>query len=470
MRKRLIYSLLLLFVCLFAAPLSWAGTKAPKYVFYFIGDGFGVNQAALAEAYRSARKDGHAFERLAMNTFPVVGLYTTNAANRLVTCSAAAGTALATGSKTKINHIGVGVDSLPLTSIAETFAKRGMKTGVVTSVSIDHATPAAFYAKQDNRSKMFEIGMDLTNSVVDYVAGGSLVVPRKGDTDLYDLARQKGFAVVRDRAGFDALKSGRAIVHPNREQAENAVPYAIDQLPGDLTLVDFVRKGIELLDNPKGFFMMVEGGKIDWSCHANDAATTIHEVIQFDEAIHVALDFYRKHPDQTLIVVCADHETGGLSLGYRPRGYDTSLELLQYQNMSYEAFSDLMTAYFAEKKAAAKFDEVMELVTKHFGLGDAAKGLALSPEETAELKAAFFAAANPLVAYQSESDYKNKYGSYHPVAVTATRILAAKAGVSWTTFSHTAQPLPIRAIGVGAQTFGGYFDNIDIPKKLINGK
>jgi alkaline phosphatase len=221
--------------------------------------------------------------------------------------------------------------------LAEVAKRSGRRVGIITSVSINHATPAAFYAHVSSRGRYYEIGRQLIESGFDYFAGGGFhMSDDNGQPNLYDLAEAGGIAVLRGRdAILSARLTGKPIfaVNPVLDNSD-AIPDAING-PGDgLGLNEFVQKGIELLDNPGGFFMMVEGGKIDWASHENSSAKMIFETMEFNLAVRAAENFAEEHPDETLIVITADHETGGLSrtaasqkFGSAPRPFDVTPEL-----------------------------------------------------------------------------------------------------------------------------------------------
>lgn len=468
--------------------------KAPKYIFFFIGDGMGLSQSNAAEAYLGALENSNGIKKLHLSTLPNQGFYTTYALDRFITGSAAAGTALATGQKTTINTISMDAERLmPLKTIAEMAKDKGYKVGIVSSVSIDHATPATFYAHQPTRNMYYKISLDLSKSGFNYFAGGGFKHPEgdgtteeknsmsnigmgatedieEKETNSMKIAEQRGYSFTNTVTDFNNLKKGddKIIAIAPKLAGGSALPYSIDQKEGaDISLADFTDKGITLLDNPNGFFMMVEGGKIDWASHANDAATVIKEVIQFDNAVAKAMEFYQKHPKETLILVAADHETGGLALGFSGSHYDSSFGLLQYQNISYEAFSDKIASYKKEHVDNYSVADGLAMVKEHFGLGDASKGLQLSPFENQQLKVAF-AKSMTYDAKMTENDqFYLLYGSYDPFTVTACHILSHKAGIGWTSYSHTATPIPVRSIGVGAKLFTGFFDNTDMAKNLM---
>ena len=252
-------------------------------------------------------------------------------------------------------------------------------------------------------------------------------------------------------------------------------------------MADYVNKGIEMLDNDNGFFMMVEGGKIDWACHANDAAATITDTIALDNAIGEALEFYNEHPDETLIIVTGDHETGGLTLGYAGTDYDTFLTNFNNQKISYAKFdSDYVTKYKEEK---TDFDTVMKDVTELFGLtAPSTEGAADTeqkdsadkhPESTDDgtLEMTQYEYDNLKEAYETtmsrtgeEEEFSQeeyiKYGSYEPLTVTITHILNNKSGINFGSYAHTGLPVEVLVQGAGQENFEGYYDNTEIYNKL----
>jgi len=270
--------------------------------------------------------------------------------------------------------------------------------------------------------------------------------------------------------------------------AEAAMPYAIDRGAEEFSLAELTRKGVELLDNPNGFFIQVEGGKIDWACHANDLRAAIGDILDFEQAVAEAVKFYEKHPEETLIVVTADHGNGGLSLGYVLTGYNLYPRRLDAQKVSYEVFEKKVKEY-AEKAPAEKqsLQDFWPVIQECFGLlwlsaeekaklEEAAKehaeareklAMAISDYERERLEKAFQASMTVLQGGKLEGDEaKVLYGGYNPLAVTLTKIIAEKAGFAWTTYSHTGEPVPVFALGVKAEIFDGYYDNTEFYVKL----
>lgn len=332
--KKLIYTL-------FFVLISVVANGQAKYVFYFIGDGMGVNQVNGTEMYQAELRNGRiGVEPLLFTQFPVATMATTFSATNSVTDSAAAGTALATGKKTYNHAISVGEDKNAIQTVAEKAKKAGKKVGVTTSVSVDHATPAAFYAHQPDRNMYYEIALDLPKSDFDFYAGGGFLKPttsfdKKEAPSIFPIFEEAGYTVARGYNDYKAksAKAEKMILIQEEGANPSCLPYAIDRKENDLTLAQITESAIDFLTKGKnkGFFLMVEGGKIDWACHANDAATVFNEVKDMDNAIKVAYEFYKKHPKETLIVVTADHETGGIVLGTGK--YELNLKALQSQNI-----------------------------------------------------------------------------------------------------------------------------------------
>ena len=424
--------------------------KAPKYIFLFIGDGMAAPQRMVAEEF--ARHAGHG--TLVINHMPYHGTTRTASSTSLVTDSAAAGTAIACGEKTHNGVIGLAKDKKRhLVSVAEVAKKQGRKIGILTTVTINHATPAAFYAHRTNRSMYYEIGLDLVASNFDYFAGNGVGMADNKKSNEYkgninDLARKVGYKVISKEKDFLALKPGcgKVLINAN-------IPYTIDT-PKDavFTLANLTEKGIELLDNPNGFFMMVEGGKIDFAGHANDAATNLHEVLAFDNAVKVAMDFAKKHPDETLIVITGDHETGGMTMGFAATGYAMYMERLANQKCSAGMFKDILKNANKKKQEEQKrdlnFEEVCQLLTEYYGFIFDVKTkspMRLNSMEKKQIKTAF---------------------EKNTLPDTARRIMASKAGIGWTSGAHTALPVVTTAYGKSAEKFSGFYENTEISNRL----
>lgn len=439
--------------------------KPAKYVFFFIGDGMGFPQKTAAEQFLG--------QRLTIDAFPAQGVTTTYAADRFITGSAASATALGCGQKTNINYIGVDPTFKAVKSVAELARDQGKKVGIISSVSIDHATPAAFYAHVKTRKMYHEIDHALADSGFDFFGGGGLKDPagKKSKNPLGDAlekARKNGYRIIDNKADFMALKKedGKVIAWNNWLQDAGALPYTLDQRPEDITIVEFTRKAIEMLDNEKGFFLMVEGGKIDWACHANDAAASVTNTVAFDAAVKEAVEFYKKHPDETLIVTTGDHECGGLTLGFAGTKYDSYFNVLGRQKMSFQKFTDDVV-----KSYKGDFEGIKPLITENFGLkfqgNPASDSMVLETHQVVQLMEAFDRSTKGEKEKAKDAETYLLYGEYDPLTVSITHILNQKAGLGWTSYKHTGVPVGTSAMGVGAETFNGYYDNTDIALKIM---
>ena len=320
MNKKVILWLVALFVTF------QAYAQTPKYVFLFIGDGMGLTQVSAAEAYLSAKDNVIANKYLSFSRFPIIGLCTTFSANDFVTCSSAAATALACGFKTNNGMLNISPAGDTLRPITYKLRDIGYKIGVATTVGINHATPAAFYAASDKRNDYYGIATQLPSSRFNFFAGGDFIDPKgkKNDKpDVREYITAAGYTIIRNYQEATAEKD--KVVLFQTETKGNALPTAIRREQNDLTLAQITEAAIKVLDNDKGFFVMIEGGQIDWTCHSNDGAAAVYETIDFADAVQVAVEFYKKRPDETLIIVTADHETGGMGL---KMGKDANLLLV----------------------------------------------------------------------------------------------------------------------------------------------
>lgn len=266
-----------------------------------------------------------------------------------------------------------------------------------------------------------------------------------------DITKRSGYTVCFTQKDASALKEGdKAIVIAETLADSGAFSYEEDRKADGWALSDYVKKGIEVLDNPDGFFMMVEEGKIDWACHANDARSTIADTIALSDAVAEAVKFQQEHPNDTLILVTADHETGGLTIGYAGTDYNLFFRTLDNQTISYAKFdSDYVSRY---KKDKTSFEDVMADVEKLFGLkkpgnagSDKDGGLVLTDYEYGRIRTAY---------EKTMSGNKNRtqeayelYGTYEPLTVTLTHVLNHKSGIGFTSYSHTGLPVPVLADG-----------------------
>jgi alkaline phosphatase len=304
-RRRAISLALAAALVVAATGTATARERAPRNVILMIGDGMGPAQITLGR--RSLPAGATA---LALDSFPVTGLVRTDALDGTITDSAAAATAMAAGIKTLNGRIGMSAEGKSVLTILEAAKRRGRATGLITTTAIAHATPAAFAAHASSRDDRQAIAAQMLGEGIEVLIGGGrqdfLPQVRADKRDLLAEARSAGYAVATDEGSWRAA-----------DRLPLLALLAEDGLttrPPEPTLADLVERALALLaDDPDGFFLMVEGGQIDWRCHDNDATGAAEEMLEFDAAIGRVRAFAERR-GQTLILVTGDHETGGLTL------------------------------------------------------------------------------------------------------------------------------------------------------------
>ena len=343
--------------------------------------------------------------------------------------------------------------------------------GIGSSVCVNHATPGAQYAHQSTRNNYYEIGLDLAASGFDFFGGSDFNKATGNKKDLrplHEIVADSGYTIARGLEDYEAKKAAADKLIFFQLQADSDIepqnlPYWIDHREDQVTIVDQVRAQIDFLyskdTEKKGFFLMNEiGGKIDYACHPNDAATAFAEVAAADSAVKLCYDFYLQHPDETLIVVTADHETGGLTVGNSAGGYTLNLKLLANQKCSDGAFTRKLQALRSQTHNKVTWEQVKALLTENFGFYEAVE---INEEDDAMLKEIY----KRSFVGKMESE-KNLYYENEPMTGAAVRLLNKMAHVGWTTNYHTAGLVPVYAIGVGAEKFSGHNDNAEIPLKI----
>lgn len=430
--------------------------KDAKYIFYFIGDGMGPGQVMFGDLYKRAVIG----DSLPLNMFqmPVHSLVTTYSASSPVTDSAAAGTALATGSKTKNSMLGMNADTVAVTSVAKHLHDNGFGVALMTNSAADDATPGAFYAHVPNRGMHYEIGRQAAESGYELICGAAL---RGKNQELVDYIASQGVELLDDPAAAAASGSRRIILTPTSSRWNWDMGYYIDENEGQMTVNDMTVMAINHLQRhtPEKFFMMIEGGSIDHLGHANDGGALVKEVVAFDEAIATALDFYRRHPDETLIIVTADHETGGLTVGNNCTGYNANPQYFRHQKISKEVFS----AYCDElMKADNKptWEEMKQYLTDNFGFFTE---IPMSQRRDDRLHEVF---NSTFIDGQSRRQ-ETLYSNFNQFAVEVFEMLNEKAGAGWTTLNHSGNMVPLFAIGAGSELFQGLNDNAELPGKIL---
>jgi alkaline phosphatase len=420
MKKLLTLVLTLLAVFLLFSESTAQSSGKLKYVFLFIGDGMGSNHVFLTEKYNELTKSE---PLIFMNGHWSFGLVKTDCADsNKVTDSGAGGTALACGERTNYGMIGE-YQGKPLESIAEYLHKeKKFKVGIITSVPLNHATPASFYVHEPTRRNYDNISHGIIESGFEFFAGGGFQFGNADTTkkiyrdfnavvhnmteNNYQLVYEEAQLTADNAASFHhvviidtAIRNRQTALKNVYPEERNSLPFALDFPEYKMQLAKYTEKAQNFLFNDKGFFIMVEGGKIDWASHDNDALAAIHEVNAFNEAIKKAYEFYLKHPKNTLILVTADHETGGLSLGSGQDEYG-AVKSNKYALYIRKLLQQKKSYIFTDKESLKKIQE--------------------------------------------------------------------DAQIGWTTDEHTAAPVGIWAIGRGSENFSGIMKNSDLKTKILH--
>lgn len=456
----------------FAKPKKTVQPEQPKYVFYFILDGTGVNTVLGTEVMLSELKGELGRTSLWMTQTPVVGLSTTYSTSSDVTDSAASGTALATGVKTYNGAIGMYPDKkTPAISIAQRAHDKGFVVGVGSSCPVNHATPAAQYGHVVDRNQYYDIAVQMIETNFEFLGGGSINIERGHSSNaldsIYSALKEKGYSLCFSVEDYEkAVATAQKVVMLQGEVPDPySLPYWIDRKPGQVTIVDQFRAELDMLyrksqEKKTGFYCFNEvGGKVDFACHAHDAAAAYQEVLASDSCVRVALDFYEQHPTETLIVITSDHETGGLSLG-RDGIYQTNFKNLQYQHCSIDEANRNMLKLTADKGGFQNlsWEDVKAQIANDFGLWSQIK---VSEQEEEMLKGLF----DKTVSGEA-SDTRTLYASSKAFMTAALELVQKKAMVGWTTGGHTGGLVPVYAIGVGCEQFTGLNDNASIPMTI----
>lgn len=345
MKKHLTLFLLIILTCLLSTSCSNSKsnntTNKPQNIILLIGDGMSIPQIC---ASMLTQESPTSFEQ-----FPVTGLVKTHSKSHRITDSAAGGTAIATGHKTNNGMIGMNADSIAVPSMLEIFSDRGMKTGVIATSYITHATPASFVAKNINRNNYEEIAADFANSdKVDLLIGGGRnhFNKRKDNVNLIEKMQSDGWNYYDTLINVDTSANKIIILADN----DHLPPYSMrgNFLPEATSLA------LRNLKNEDGFFLMVEGSQIDFACHDKDSTYLINEMNDFNNTINVVLEFAEENPN-TLVIVTADHETGGLTIVDPDENYTKTN--LHFSNGSH---TPLLVPIFAFGPEANRFTGIMD--------------------------------------------------------------------------------------------------------------
>ncbi len=420
--------------------------NAQKYVFLFIGDGMGQSDVDLYEAYLAEKDGKEGFVQSNISKIPLLSMCTTHCKNRIITDSGAAGSAIACGQKFNVGEIAYSETENQPKSIAKVAKEKGMKVGIISTAPMNHATPASFYANQPTRKNYYQIGLQLAESNFDFFGGGGLLKQtgnKKDEKDLMTIYQESGYLTFTSLKAIASMKShNNKVIFTNETLDRDAsIPYKIDRedAPNN-SLAEIVETAIIHLDNPKGFFMMVEGGKIDYAAHDNDAGSIIGEMEDFDNAIAEAYKFYLQHKNETMIIITADHETGGVSLGIADNGYESDFGILSKQKMSMSKFGTIIKKQ-TKNEDNVSLKEYTDLASKYF------MGIEMdfSADEQAILNEAY--AAINAKSNRAKDEAKSKYNGNNPMAYAFCQIMNRRASVGFTTNAHTCAKVPVYAVG-----------------------
>lgn len=435
MKKSLIASTVLL------ASSSLAHAEAPKNIIYMIGDGMGP---AYTTGYRYFKDDKSTkyVERTIFDEL-FVGLASTSPDDdTVVTDSAAGATALSTATKSYNGAIAVDTAKKPLTTMLQIAKSKGLTTALVATSQINHATPASFAAHNESRRNYDEIANDYVDVkvdgklAVDLMLGGGTKYFIRDDRNLVSEFKQAGYQYVDDFDKLESIKSLPAL----GLFSDVAFAYAIDQNP--TRLADMAKKTLSLLDNNKrdGFFVMLEGSQIDWCGHANDIACAMAEMDDFANAIKHAKQYVDQNPD-TLLVVTADHSTGGLTLGANGH-YSWHTDVIKGVNASITKIA----------KALMKSDHLLTTWSDK-------TGIKLDKSQSEQLA---------MLTASAKSEKDDEHKEKEALVKHVRQLISDASNTGWTTGGHTAIDVPILAYGKGADAFKGHLDNTEIANQLIN--
>jgi alkaline phosphatase len=434
---------LLLVLGILLAPAAGLAAQA-KSIILMIGDGMGPSQFGAAWLY-SNRVLGRELRMVEVMKSGRTAYMANDALDAIVTESAAAATQIATGVRVKMKAVGMAPDGkTPLKTILELAKEKGMSTGLVTTSGITDATPAAFASHVTHRSDEISVASQELQVGVDVLMGGrkQFFLPeaaggkRTDGRDLMDEARKEGYAVVGTADELQQANGGKLLGLFNMGD----MAFEIDRSKtAEPSLAEMAAKALEVLaKNPKGFFVMIEGGRIDHAAHRNDAAATIRDTLAFDEAVGVALEFQRRNPD-TLLIVTADHETGGMALfgqGKHSKDYVTAgLSVIQKAQASF----DVIVGEFGKNPTP---DKIREVVKKHLAIE-------ITVEEAKVV-------ANDTIRKLDPKNFSS--ATLHSLAF----VLRPYLRVGWATQTHTASPLFAFGSGPGSEELVGFRHNTEL--------
>lgn len=444
---------------------SRSPATTPKYVFLFLSDGGGMAHLEIARQYRRQilNEDFVIVDKIMKEGS--VGVMTTHAADSLSTDSAAAATALAGGCKANLGALGLCADGTIAVSAMELARRRGMRLALITNATVYDASPAAFVCHVPNRRDFAAIVSRYLDLAPDVLMGGGkeqfLAKRQNGsfhgeEAEALSAFLKKNYHLVENKTELERAGSGKLL----GLFAAKDMSFEIDRDKArEPSVYDMTRAAIKVLHdhNPRGFFAFIESENIDTAAHLSDITSVIHDYREFDRAVGLAYEFYRKYPRETLILVTSDHETGGLGFTLALKDLSSTADSNQVAG-TVEDFKKLQSIDISLQKAAQilgpqpNAEAIEKMMREHF------RGFTLAPE----FKDAIIR-RRPLS--------RTLFGN-----ITANALglmIANNTQIYWQNSAHTNQPVLVAALGASAEKFRGYYDNADFGRKLkavIEGK
>lgn len=428
-----------------------------NHVFVFLGDGMGINHVTAAR-YLEQEESGadgadHIWSRDSFDSFPVLGMITTHNLSGDVTDSAASATAMFTGRKTVNKSLNcnseTGETFVPL---AKQLSDAGFSVGVISTATLDHASPAAMYAVSEDRYNYTDIALQgIGCGWLDFWAAGGFCWDQE---EMIQAAQEAGFTVAdtpEDIRGLTA-ESLPALAAAVSNTAEPFMAHEIDRSRSahygadTVSFGDLVNQAVNCLREEERFFLFAESALVDIASARYDLKTALYEIYALDDAIAAAVKFYKENPEDTLIVVLSDHETGGLRLRT-----DMDYGELKTQVASGARLRAIMEELY---DIDVPFSEAMEKAGHYFGIYESD----LNEEELRELEESYEDART--------GDYSTD--DVDPFITDLCKLKSEQVQVSFASSSHTAQPVMVYAMGKGAEAFAGLYDNTEVYEKLMN--
>ena len=425
--------------------------SAPQNIIMIVGDGMGP---AYTSAYRYFH-DNPNTDVIEETVFDrhLVGMSSTYPAriSGYVTDSAAGATALATATKSYNGAIAVDVNKQPVESVLVWAKKQGKKTGMVVTSQINHATPASYLAHNESRNNYNEIADNFLQDAdnIDLMFGGGWQYFIRKDVNLVDGFKAKGFNYIDSYDQLDQLNNGEKALGLF---ADKGLPWALDDTnPHRLSAM--TKTAIAQLENEQGFFMLVEASQVDWGGHGNDIAAAMAEMDDLAKTLEYLESYIAKNPN-TLVVLTADHSTGGFTIG-KDGDYLWQPDVLRNMIMSPETIGNTLAK---EKIVKANVSKMLNFM--------------ITDVEFDTLKADKVKAQKALVEYNALSTVAKKQARKpslnKAMHLSVNHIIDQRTVTGWTTFGHTGIDVPVFAMGKQKELFEGLSDNTEIAEKIFN--